>query len=147
LNEPLLFTDGSILSDNNSLFIVLAEDDIDDQEFFTEAFSRLTSTIKIFIANNGNKVLQVLSNLPVGNPPLLIILDYNLPELNGADILERLNQKLLLKTVPKLVWSTSDSPFFRQRCLDNGAYAYLVKPSNLSELQSLVKTLYNMCVV
>ena len=145
MNEPLLFTDGSILSDKNALFIVLAEDDVDDQEFFMEAFGRLTSAIKIFIANNGNKVLQVLSNLPVDNPPLLIILDYNLPELNGADILERLNQKSLLKTVPKVVWSTSDSPYFRQRCLDNGAYAYLVKPSNLSDLQSLVKKLYALC--
>ncbi len=145
MNEPLLFIDGSILSDENSSYIVLAEDDVDDQEFFAEAFSNITSTIKIYIVNNGNKAIKVLDSLPENMAPLLIILDYNLPELNGADILEKLGQKNHLKSVPKVVWSTSDSPVYRKRCLELGATAYLVKPSNVSEIKDMAKRLFELC--
>ncbi len=145
MNEKLLFTDGSVLSDDNSSFIVLVEDDLDDQEFFSEAFNELTSTIKIYIVNNGNKAIQVLNNIPPDKTPLLIILDYNLPELNGADILEKLNQKTHLKTVPKVIWSTSDSPVYRQRSLDQGATEYLVKPSSVSDIKNVAKKLFELC--
>ena len=96
----------------DDVFIFLAEDDIDDQELLVEAFAQLDKTISVKAVNNGKKALNFLENLLPGQDPCLIVLDYNLPELNGAEILERLNQFQRFESVTKIVWSTSNSPMY-----------------------------------
>lgn len=140
------FSDGTRLSNDNSNFILLAEDDIDDQEFFIDAFSGITDDIKVFAVNNGSKAIHVLNSLPIDKAPQLIILDYNLPELSGADILKMLHSKKQFNDVPKVVWSTSTSPLYEQICMDLGAKAYLVKPSTVSGIEQLAKELFSLCV-
>ena len=119
--------------------ILLAEDDIDDQELLNEAFTEIDPSIEIYSFTTGKKFLSYLDNLPDSNIPDLIILDYNIPEMNGAEILRHLEQNNRYKNVVKLVWSTSDSPLYQNSCLQYGAQAYLVKPSNISGLAELAK--------
>jgi CheY-like chemotaxis protein len=145
VSEELTFADGTKLSEDNADFIVLAEDDIDDQEFFIDAFSNFSRDIKIFTVNNGNKAIKVLQSLTQLKTPRLIILDYNLPEVNGADILKMLNQNQQFIDVPKVVWSTSSSPIYERMCLDFGAHAYLVKPSNIEGMENLAQEMFELC--
>ncbi len=46
--------------------------------------------------------------------PCLIVLDYNMPGLNGADILKEIGANERYSTIPKIVWSTSDSDKFKK---------------------------------
>ena len=132
---------------STSPFIFLAEDDIDDQELLAEAFAQLDSTISIKAVNNGKKAIAFLEGLSPENNPCLIILDYNLPELSGAEILERLNHLRQYEDIIKVVWSTSSSPVYEKICLDLGAKAYLVKPNDISGIQRLAQEMLQMCTV
>ena len=119
--------------------ILLAEDDIDDQELLTEAFKEIDPSIKLIAFSNGKKFLSYLNELPDNNIPAMIILDYNIPEINGAEILKLLEEDSRYQSIIKLVWSTSNSPLYENSCMALGAKAYLVKPSNISGLHELAK--------
>ena len=133
--EPAFFDD----------FIVLAEDDLDDQELLVEAFSSLDDSLGVITVNNGKKLFSFLESLPDGKYPCLIVLDYNLPEMNGSEILARINETPRFEKVTKVIWSTSNSPLYEKVCLERGAKAYLVKPSDLQGLKNMASLMLSMC--
>ena len=126
-------------------FIFLAEDDIDDQELLIDALTAQNDRLKVLTASNGKKAITCLENLPDESLPCLIVLDYNLPEINGGQILQSLCGNDRYHAIPKVVWSTSNSHVYRQLCLDLGAKAYFVKPSNLSDVKSLAREMLRFC--
>jgi CheY-like chemotaxis protein len=125
----------------NFKMILLAEDDEDDQEFIKLAFEKVSGQHKVFIADNGQEVLNFLLPLPENSLPCLIILDLNMPVLDGVQTLEALNEVPKFQKIPKVIFTTSDSVADKDRCLSRGAADYLVKPSNMTDI---VKTIGNM---
>lgn len=123
--------------------ILLAEDDIDDQELLADTFSEIDPAIQLLIFSSGRTILKHLEHLGDAALPALIILDYNIPEMNGAEILKQLEAPRY-KGIVKLVWSTSDSPLYRDTCLALGASAYFVKPSSMSGIQQLARNMLQM---
>ena len=115
--------------------IFLGEDDLDDQDFFKVAFETIGVAYEIICFTNGRQMLDELESMPDGALPSLIVLDYNLPILSGAEILKLLSQNGRYKNIPKIIWSTSNSPSFKSRCLENGAADYIVKPSDVEGLK------------
>jgi len=128
----------------NKDFIFLAEDDTDDVEFFAEAVKGIQPTIELRVAHSGKKAITFLENLPDQDLPGMIVLDYNLPEINGQEILAFLSGKERYSIIPKAVWSTSSSPYYEKICLENGADAYFVKPSNLSGIISVAEQMIDL---
>jgi CheY-like chemotaxis protein len=124
---------------------LLAEDDIDDQDFIKEAFQKIDSSLTIHTVLNGTKVLPFLNSLSDEQLPQLILLDYNLPEQNGADVLEQLTQNSRYQAIPKIVWSTSNWAQYRNRCLELGAAFYMVKPSDIKGIEDLAKQMVDLC--
>ncbi|RYY99509.1 MAG: response regulator [Chitinophagaceae bacterium] len=119
--------------------IFLAEDDMDDQELLIEAMAVHLPGAVVQTASNGKKALTILQALPDPALPTLIIVDYNLPEVNGSEILKALAAEARYAAIPKLVWSTSNSPLYRQICLDLGARAYFVKPSDIKGIERMAR--------
>jgi CheY-like chemotaxis protein len=119
--------------------VLLAEDDIDDQELLEEAFKEIDPGIRICSFTSGRQFLQYLDSLPDSSIPDLIVLDYNIPEVSGADILRHVDETPRYRAVVKLVWSTSSASLFEKTCMSLGARAYLVKPSNISGLIEMAK--------
>ena len=130
-----------------SKFILLGEDDIDDQELLKEVFTSVDSSIRLLFANTGEQILTVLNKLKDEQLPCLIVLDYNMPVLNGADILKELNQESRYTGIPRIIWSTSGSDTFKNTCLALGASDYLIKPSNLKEMANIVRYMLSVCKV
>jgi CheY-like chemotaxis protein len=128
----------------SSKFIVLGEDDIDDQEILQEVFFEADSSLRLQFFNNGRKVISHLESSG-HDLPCLIILDYNMPELNGAEILKILSRDERLRSIPKIIWSTSDAPVYKSICLEYGASDYLVKPSKIDVLENMVKYMLSFC--
>ncbi|HEY0057955.1 MAG TPA: response regulator [Flavisolibacter sp.] len=126
-------------------FIFLAEDDVDDQELLIEAFTAQSQSLKIQTATNGKKAALFLDELSDDALPCLIVLDYNLPEVDGAQLLELLTSKKRYDEIPKVVWSTSNSPLYKRLCLEMGAKAYFVKPNDLKGIQTLAKEMLAFC--
>ena len=127
-----------------SKFILLGEDDKDDQEILEEVFLKADASLQLQFFNNGRKVISHLET-PGDHLPCLIVLDYNMPELNGADILKILSFDKRLEAIPKIIWSTSDAPVYRSLCFGYGATDYLVKPSKISALEEMVKYMLSLC--
>jgi CheY-like chemotaxis protein len=125
--------------------IFLAEDDVDDHEFLMDAFLTIDPAIRLFSFSSGLKFIHHLSETNDGQLPCLIILDYNIPEINGAEILEQLGMHQRYAAIPKVVWSTSDSQLYRESCLANGARAYLVKPSSISGITEIARQMLEFC--
>jgi FOG: CheY-like receiver len=62
-----------------SKFILLGEDDADDQEMLKEVFASIDTAFILFFVNNGTEILSALEKLKDDQMPCLIILDYNMP--------------------------------------------------------------------
>lgn len=128
-----------------SKFILLGEDDPDDQNMLADVFSSIDKSFILFFVNSGKEVLSALEKLNDEHLPCLIVLDYNMPGLNGADILREIGTNQQYKEIPKIVWSTSRSDKFKQTCLELGAADYVIKPSNNNELEKIARYMLSLC--
>jgi CheY-like chemotaxis protein len=133
--------------DPPSRFILLGEDDADDQEMLKEVFASIDTSFILFFVNNGKEVLSALEKLKADQMPCLIVLDYNMPGLNGADILRELSTNEQYKKIPKVVWSTAVSENFRKTCLELGAVDYVIKPNNVAGLEEVARYMLSICLV
>ena len=107
----------------------------------------LTLLSYFFFVNNGGEILSALEKLKDDQMPCLIVLDYNMPGLSGADILRELSSNRRYKDIPKVVWSTSGSEKFRNLCLELGALDYVIKPNNIKDLEQTARYMLSLCLV
>jgi len=120
-------------------YILLADDDDEDQEFLKEALSRQAPGIGIESVWDGEEVLSYLRDRADDALPGLIILDYKMPVLNGAEVLDRLRQDSRFASIPKVVWSTSSQQEYIDDCLEKGALHFFTKPNTPADLQIMTK--------
>ena len=125
--------------------ILFGEDDIDDEELLKELFSSVDNSFSLTFINNGKQVIDYLNELTDDRLPCLIILDYNMPQLNGADILKELKIHLRYKEIPKIIWSTSQTETYRSKCMELGANDYIIKPSKVNDLIDAIKYMISVC--
>ena len=126
--------------------ILLAEDDDDDKEFIKLALKQISSRHNVHITNNGQEAIDYLSHLHGENElPCLIVLDLNMPVLDGVQTLEKLNGVQQFQKIPKVIFTTSDSDMDKDRCLSRGATDYIVKPSNMTEIVKSVEKMLQYC--
>ncbi len=128
-----------------SRFILVGEDDLDDEELLKELFSSVDSSFSLTFINNGKQVIDYLSTLADNRLPCLIVLDYNMPELNGAEILRELKDQPRYTGIPKIIWSTSQTDTYRKKCLESGADEYIIKPSKVNELVETIRFMISFC--
>jgi CheY-like chemotaxis protein len=131
---------------SNDHIVFFAEDDLDDEEMLIEMMKEQHSGIQFITANTGSKALNALKNIPQSKLPSLILLDYNLPEMSGAEILAKLKGMRQYDNVVKVVWSTSNSPVYQKKCMELGAHSYIVKPTGIAGIKAIAKELIDICI-
>ncbi|MBD2598123.1 two-component system response regulator [Nostoc sp. MBR 210] len=125
--------------------LLVVEDSNEDFKMLQRLMRRLAVQNPIYRCTNGDEVLDFLyreenSQNPNTIPkPSVILLDLNLPGIDGRDILERLKQDISLKKIPIVVFTTSSNPKDIEFCYQKGANGYLVKPMDAQELQKTVQ--------
>jgi CheY-like chemotaxis protein len=119
-------------------YILLAEDDPDDQDAFSEAFMRLNPEVPLKIVQDGQELLDFLDACPDARLPAIIVLDYKMPKLTGADVLRYLAVCRRFNHIPKIVWSTSAREKDITECLQLGAANYFTKPATNQELEDFI---------
>ncbi|HUQ66094.1 MAG TPA: response regulator, partial [Flavitalea sp.] len=97
--------------------------------------------------NNGKAVIEYLEQLGVNDLPCLIILDYNMPELTGSEVLAIICKEKKYENIPKIVFSTSGTTAYINECMKNGATEYFVKPDNLMALATIAKKILTLCKI
>lgn len=125
--------------------ILVADDDPDDRDFLLEIITQIDPSFKIDTVANGQQVLEYLASCEQPDEPCLIILDYKMPLLNGAEVLEKIKEDSRYVSIPKVVWSTSIDKELVSRCIRAGATHYFPKPSKASELKVIVRQMLDLC--
>jgi len=134
-----------ITTGTNSRSIIFGEDDIDDIDLLKETFSAADNSFSLLFIDKGRKLINTLEALPDSELPCLLVLDYNMPELNGAEILTELSKHERYTSIPKIIWSTSGSETYKKKCLDLGAVDYVIKPLNVKDYMETVRYMLSFC--
>ncbi len=111
---------------------------VDDSSLIHQMYRLVLSRYKceLFDAMNGQEALDVLA---VQKDVKLILLDINMPVMNGVQFLEKASALGIYKQIPIIVISTEGAEEDTIRCLKMGAKAYVKKPFNPSELHTLIE--------
>jgi len=128
----------------NRHLIVYAEDDPDDLQFVKDVFEK-HDHITILHAPDGWDALELLSQLAdIEEYPCLVILDINLPRLNGREVLVRLRQNEKLAHLPVVLFSTSSSPMDKAFA-QNWKSELISKPLHFKDLEHIGKVFLDKC--
>ncbi len=127
LNEPLL-----VVEDSNEDFRILQR-----------LMRRMAVQNPIYRCSSGDEVLDYLyqegKKIDGLSRPSVILLDLNLPGIDGRDILEQLKQDKTFREIPIVIFTTSSNPKDIEFCYQKGANGYLVKPMDVQELQKTIQ--------
>jgi CheY-like chemotaxis protein len=127
-------------------FILIADDDQEDLELLSEVILQLDGSVKLHMVNTGSMVMDFLGKTKDVELPSLIVLDYNMPNMNGAEVLEQLCKDSRYEKIPKIVWSTSNNSSYIKECMEKGATSYFVKPATHKTLQEQAEEMLKMCL-
>ena len=119
------------------LKILLADDDMDDCEFFKEALDDLTIHGNLTILHDGILLMKYLNDNNNSLPDVLF-LDINMPCKNGHECLIEIKNSERLKHIPVIIISTSMEEEVVKMFYANGAHNYIRKPANFSQLKIII---------
>ena len=125
--------------------ILMADDDYEDLEMIEEAITSIKPDASLHKVVNGKAAIEFLSSQPDNKLPCLIVLDYNMPELTGLEVLSVIRKNKRYEKIPKVILSTSNTPAAIRECLNKGATEYLVKPSNMTALLNVAEKMLKYC--
>jgi CheY-like chemotaxis protein len=125
--------------------IVMVEDDEGHARLIEKNIRRAGIFNDIRHFTDGTSALEYLYNAPDGpahNGPALILLDLNLPDMSGTDILARIKEEANpLKRTPVVVLTTTDDKVEIQRCYELGCNVYITKPVNYQSFADAIRQL------
>lgn len=117
--------------------IILVEDNLDDVRLTKLAFENLNIPAQFVHCTNGEELLDFLKDEPLSNINY-ILLDLNMPKLNGFDVLNTFLKDENLQKLPVIVFTTSSNPADIKKCYETGANAYVVKPFDFTDLEKSI---------
>ncbi len=125
--------------------LLIAEDSDEDFEALKRLMKRMAVQNPIYRCTDGDEVLDFIyqegeyENSGSAPRPSIILLDLNLPGIDGRDILDRLKHDSNFKEIPIVVFTTSSNPRDIDLCYEKGANGYLIKPMDSDELKRTIK--------
>lgn len=126
----------------NSL-ILCVDDDVDDLFFITSIIQKEEPSFQTEVATNGAEALRYLEEAKEkGTLPALILLDINMPMVNGKEVLSKMKADAALATIPVVVFTTSNLPSDRLFCAHYGV-DLATKPGSVPEMERLIQKLLN----
>ena len=121
--------------------VLLVEDSPGDVRLTQEAFRDANPSIRLHVATNGVEAMTFLrrEGIHANAPrPDLILLDLNLPKMDGREVLAHIKEDGNLKTIPTVILTTSDAQADIVKSYQLQANCYLSKPVQLDVFESLV---------
>ena len=120
--------------------ILLVEDDDVDAENVARAFKKNRISNPLYVAGNGEEALKVLQDKNSLRPGI-ILLDLNMPVMNGIEFLEVVKADSDLKTIPVIVLTTSREECDRVESFRQSVAGYIIKPVEFEKFVEVVRTI------
>jgi chemotaxis family two-component system response regulator Rcp1 len=129
------------------IHILLVDDNEGDILLTREALDDARIVNKISIAYDGQEAIRFLKKQPVGrDTPDLILLDINLPKINGTEVLAFIKNDPDLKRIPVIMLTTSSAEKDILFAYENHANCYITKPVDLDRFMNVVRTIENFWI-
>ena len=138
-----------IMPIQNEVDILLLEDRYEDIELTLTAFRRNNITKNIEVVRDGEKAIEFLfatgeySDRAIGNLPKLIILDLQLPKVNGKEVLRQVRANEETKLVPVVIFTSANEEGDIAESYKLGANSYIVKPVDFHAFVNAVVSIGN----
>src|ERR1700704_5411898 len=125
--------------------VLYADDDVDDLQMVKEAFQLYSSNVELYMVLDGASALSYLKGLSsIDLLPCLIILDINLPKLDGKETLRRIRTLEYLKDIPVIFFTTSISLQDKEFAESHKA-GFITKPLNVSQMEAITDQFIEHC--
>ncbi len=126
--------------------IIMIEDDEGHARLIERNIRRAGVSNEIVAFTNGTQAVDHLlgadgSGAASADRPMLILLDLNLPDMSGVDILAKVKRNAHTRLSPVIVLTTTDDEREIQRCYDLGANVYITKPVNYDSFANAIRQL------
>jgi CheY-like chemotaxis protein len=122
-------------------FLLIEDDDIDVMSI-KRAFRELNIPNPLINKQNGEDAIDYLTT-PGAELPALILLDLNMPRMNGIEFLVSLKKQERLKLIPVVMLTTSSNRADIDKCFENQAAGYMVKPIDFNEFKKIILHISN----
>ena len=132
------------MNDHHSVGIVMIEDDEGHARLIEKNIRRAGILNEIVHFTDGTRAIDYLFNHEKGpalGGPALVLLDLNLPDMSGADILKKIKSAPALRRTPVVVLTTTDDKVEIERSYDLGANVYITKPVNYESFAQAIRQL------
>jgi CheY-like chemotaxis protein len=134
------------------LDILYIEDNPDEVDIFKRVMSRLPTSLNFTVLSTGSDAIDYLlqqgvyedQNSPM---PRLVLLDLNLPDQSGFEVIQQVRANTPTQYLPLIVYSISDLASDIDRAYDLGADAYLIKPGSYQEISKLLCKTLNLWLI
>ena len=138
-----------LMSFEKPIQILVAEDDEDDKLLILKAFERTLPKEKVTCVEDGEALLKYLNRCPpfddlIKYPkPDIILLDLNMPRKDGREALAEIKSNDELKSIPVIIFTTSNSADDIQVTYKMGSSSYITKPGSFEELVRVTEEIEN----
>jgi len=126
-------------------FILYADDDPDDLQLLKESFQQYANRVDLVIFCDGIEILSFLQNLSSNEQlPCLIILDVNMPRLDGKEVLKKLRENTRFDNVPVILFTTSSLEGDKNFASIYNA-GFLTKPIDMRQMEIIIDQFIDHC--
>jgi CheY-like chemotaxis protein len=126
---------------NATISIMLVEDDQIDVMTVKRAFKEISITNPVIVCGNGIEALDYLRK-PENKIPGIILLDLNMPKMNGIEFLMEIKQDQKLKLIPVIVLTTSKEEQDKFETYKLGVAGYMIKPVDYLQFVEVIRTIH-----
>ena len=123
-----------------ALKIYLAEDDTDDIDCFKEALREVDKNCTVTVFSNGAELLDKLCS-PAAFLPDIVLMDINMPLMNGMECLKQIRSNAVFKDVPIIMLTTSSSLSTIEITYRLGASLFIIKPCSYKDQKKMLSSI------
>jgi CheY-like chemotaxis protein len=128
--------------EGENVSILLVEDNQVDIDLTLLAFSRINFVQPVQIARDGAETLEIVEQWHKGNPmPCLVLLDINIPKVNGLEVLHTIKGSNRTRHIPVVILTSSTNDADLRTAYEFGANSYIIKPVDFEEFKTLTMIL------
>jgi two-component system response regulator len=124
--------------------VLYIDDDIDDRFLLSTSFAEARAKADLVCTSGPEEAFSYLNSLDENSLPSLIVLDLNMPKINGRETLSYLKSTPAFADIPVVILSTSSSNTEKEACKNLGAASYVEKPMHMSGYVDMVRNFISL---